>query len=467
MSLRWVWSLLAALSVIAIGAVMLVSITEVESRAWDSSEMEQSRLLTTLLADELKMPMIANSRAEVDTLVQLFMHEVPNAQVYLRWASGEEEHYGDKVLPAPISAMKEWPAAPASVRGAAKWYLMSIRYNTARLGDIALYNPGKSWEFYAEQIRWRLAAAAGLMALVTGLLVFIMSGRIRNNLRLLARASRRVGSGDFSAHLPIRSTNEFGKAFYQFNHMVSNLEQREKIHDLYGHYQRPQLVADEYDRNAQRADKQREVTVLAIHVMDFDGSNMQSPQDDALHTLNRYFTLFEYIALQFGGHVDHMSGDEMVVVFNHPFDLKCHENQAAKAGMAIAAAAGRLAEEGGAENAVGFRVGLATGAVMIGYLGTGRRRQMTVAGEPIVLASRLARSVESDGVIAPYGTMLALGHGFRPQELGECLLPGDSEPVRCINILPGEVYVEQEVKDVVEAAFMRINPVNDSDDDQW
>jgi len=464
MSLRWVWSLLAALSVIAVGAVMLLSITEVEREAWDSSEAEQSRLLTKLLADELKMPMMANSRAEVATLIQVFMYEVPDVQIYLRWASGEEENYGNIMLPAPIAALKEWPVAPASVKGAEKWHVMTIRYNTARLGDIALFNPGKSWEGYAHQIKWRLAAATGLAAFMVGLMVFAMSGRIRNALRLLARASRRVGGGDFSAQLPIRSANEFGKAFYQFNQMVSNLEQREKVHDLYGNYQRPQLVADEYDRNAQRADKQREVSILAILVTGFHGSKVQSPQVDALHTLNRYFALFEYIAHEFGGHVDHISGDEMVVVFNHPFDLKCHENQAAKAGMAIAAAAGRLAADSG--TAVGFRIGLATGEVMIGYLGSGRRRQLTVAGAPIELASQLARGVDSDGVIAPYGIMLAMGHGFRPKELGECMLPGGKRE-RCINILPGEVYVEQEVKDVVEKAFQSFNPVDDPDDDQW
>jgi len=464
MSLRWVWSLLAALSVIAVGVVMLLSITTVEKEAWDSSEREQSRLLTALLGDELKMPMMANSRAEVDSLINAFMYQLPNVQVFLRWARGDEVNYGKTILPAAIAGLKEWPVTPAMVKGADKWYVMTIRYNTARLGDIAIYNPGKAWEAYASQIRWRMAAATLLAALLMGLLVYTMSGRVRNYLRELALACRRVGGGDFSAHLSVRATNEFGKAYYQFNQMVSSLEQREKIHDLYGHYQRPQLVADEYDRNAHRADKQREVTVLAIQVMNFHGSKVQSPQDDALHTLNRYYALFEFIAHEFGGHVDHISGDEMVVVFNHPFDLKCHENQAAKAGMAIAAAAARLTA--GAADAVGFKIGLAIGEVMIGYLGTGRGRQLTVAGAPIELASQLARGVESDGVIAPYGTMLALGHGFRPKELGECLLPAGRQ-MRCINILPGEVYVEQEIAGVVEKAFQAFNPVDDPEDDQW
>ncbi|MDQ6996272.1 MAG: HAMP domain-containing protein [Mariprofundus sp.] len=466
MSLRWVWSLLAAVSVIVVGVVMLLSITTVEKRAWIASEDGQSRLLTNLLAGELKMPMMANSRAEVDSLVTAFMYNIPDAQVYLRWAAGDEENYGNMTLPAPIAALKEWPVTAAALAGAEKWHVVAIRYNTARLGYLALYNPGISWDGYADQIRWRLASAAIFVALLVGLLVFVMSARIRDALRLLAHASRRVGNGDFSAHLPIASANEFGKAFHQFNKMVSNLEQREKVQDLYGSYQRPQLVADEYDRNAQRADKQRAVCILDIHVVDFQPGTQCSAQDDALQTLNRHFILFEYIVHAFGGHVGHISGDEMVAVFNHPFDLKCYENQAAKAGIAVVAAAQRLATEDGPEDVIRYSIALATGEVMIGYLGSGRRRQLTIAGAPIALASQLARVVESDDVIAPYGTMLELGHGFRPRELGEYVLPG-GKTKRCINVLAGEIYVEQETNEVVEKAFMRFNPLEASDSDQW
>ncbi|MDQ6993278.1 MAG: HAMP domain-containing protein [Mariprofundus sp.] len=466
MSLRWVWSLMAAVAVMVVGAVMLITINEIEKRAWLASEQEQSRLLVTLLADELKMPMMANSKTEVEALVQLFMSEVPAVKVYLKWSNGDEENYGDMMLPASATALKEWPTVATQVRGAGKWYVMSIRYSNSRLGDIALYNPGVSWQAYGNQIKWRMAAAATLVALMVALLVFVMSGSIRNALRLLARAARRVGGGDFSAQLPIQSSNEFGKAFHQFNQMVSNLEQRENLYDIYGHYQRPQQVADEFDRNAQRADKKQLVTVLSIHLQGVTFGKVKSPQDDALRELNINFTLLRYIVQAFGGHVNQLSGDEMVVVFNHPFELKCHENQAAKAGMAIASAAARLSKAGNGESTLKFRLGLAIGEVVVGYLGQGRRRQLTVVGAPIALASQLATAVVSDGVVALYDTMLELGHGFRPQEIGNIEL-ADGKVVRCINIMPSELYVEQEIEDVVEKVFQRLNPVMEMGDEQW
>jgi uncharacterized protein YifE (UPF0438 family) len=64
--------------------------------------------------------------------------------------------------------------------------------------------------------------------------------------------------------------------------------------------------------------------------------------------------------------------------------------------------------------------------------------------------------------------MLSLGHGFKQKELGMRTL-ANGEEARCIAILPGEAYVEQEVEEAVNKAFMRIEPGNfyDDDDEGW
>ena len=89
MSLRWGWSLLTLVMVAVVAVTMMVSITDIEKKAWKASEQEQAELLITLLADELKMPMLAGSKTEVETLISMFIHEVPGTTVFLHWASGE------------------------------------------------------------------------------------------------------------------------------------------------------------------------------------------------------------------------------------------------------------------------------------------------------------------------------------------------------------------------------------------
>jgi len=469
MSLRWLWSILMVLLVSSIGVVMMVGVGEIEQRAWNDSERQQSRLLTTLLAGELKMPMLANSREEVDMLVNVFRDQLPGSVVYLKWASGEEEYFGDQALPVVLRQGENWPVLPTSTEGYGKWHAMQVRYNTSSLGQLALYNPGVMWQSSAEKIRWRMAIILLIAAIVTGLLVFVFSGRVRRYLRLLARGCKAVGGGDFAIHLPIQSGNEFGKAFYQFNQMVSRLEQREKMYDLYGHYQRPELVAEEYDRRGRAADAVQEVSVLAVHLQVAATATVAVGivQEEPLTPVNRYLNMLQFVAQSFDGHVERCSADGLVVVFNHPFEVKCHQNQAVKAGMAIAALAERLSTDPMGSLFSRCRIGFSVGELTIGYLGSGRNRQLTVVGEAMTTAMQLARSAPCDGVVAPYGSMLLLGHGFRPRELKD-ITDSDGESIRCIQILSGEAYIEQEVNDAVDKAMQRFNPTNSMDEEeQW
>lgn len=458
MSLRTLWSLLTIFLVAIVAVAMMISIANIEKQAWRDSQHEQAALLTTLLADELKMPMVAVSRPEVNHLIKVFTHHLPGAAVFLRWDDGQTEQFGDAVIPDAIESLAALPAAPAPVAGLDQWYGMGITYNNTQLGSVVVLFPGKSWRQNELRIKMHLIAVAAAIALLATLLAYAMSGRIVKQLRLLARASKRVASGDFAVQLPICSANEFGKAFYQFNKMVSKLEHREKVYDLYGRYQRPHLVADEYDRNT-RLDEhlKREVSIVAVEMADFDTCLQQMDSEQAIAMLNRCFTLFQQVVHAFGGHVDRICDARLVAVFNHPFDLKCHENQAAKAALAMLEAGRRMAIRRPDGGAISFRAGMAIGEVAVGHLGVGRRKEFTIIGAPVTMASQLAGIGHGSRVMAQYGTMLSLGHGFRQKDLDEQKLP-DGRVLRCIHILPGEAYVSQEIDEVVSKAFVRAEP---------
>ncbi len=467
MSLRMLWSLLTIFLVATVAVVMMVSIAHIEKKAWQQSEHDQAKLLLNILSDELKMPMVAVSKPEVDSLIRMFMHQAAGSSVFLSWANGDTESFGDKAIPADIERLSKLPVGAAAVAGQDKWYATGINYNAIHLASIAVKFPGKSWRENDLQIKLDLTITAAVIALFASLLVYALSGRMVKNLRLLAMASKRVASGDFSVQIPIYSSNEFGKSFHQFNKMVSKLEHREKVFDLYGRYQRPNLVADEYDRNT-RLDShdERDVSILAFEMVNFDSFIEQCEHQDVVADLNRVYALFQQVVYAFGGHVDQVAGDRMIAVFNHPFDLKSHENQAAKAGLALLEASIRFNADLPASKQMIFTAGLAIGQVIVGHLGVGRRKEFTVFGAPVALAMQLARVGSGACVTAQYGTMLSLGHGFKQKDLGAQILP-DGKQLRCIHILPGEAYVSQEVDEVVNKSFKRSEPEAGDLDEGW
>jgi len=446
MSLRWVWSLLAALAIAVVGLWMSLAFLQVEKSSWRSSEMEQNHRLIALLSRELKLPMMVNSRTETVNIIETWMQQTPNARIYLQWNSGEEELYRIAQRPIFITNLTHWAKKPLDIEGAEHWSAMAITYNSTELGHIALYNITHEWADMSSPIKWRLFGIVLVMSMLIAAATYAATGRIRHNLLLLANASQKVAQGDFSIYLPIQTSDEFGTTFYQFNQMMTKLEQREKIHDLYGNYANPQKVADVHDRK-----EHRDATILAIHITGMS-ADITHHHGDGLHQLNDYFAIFEHIIQTFDGHVDHFSGDTLVAVFNHPFDLKCHENQAAKAGVAIARSAAHFSD-----HAVQFRVAMAVGDILIGYLGTGRRRQLSIAGEPVSIAIQLARNINSQQLITPHRTTLLLRHGFRPQGMGNCKLSNGTD-IRCVNLLASEDYIEQKVEEALKAAFMAVQP---------
>ncbi len=467
MSLRMLWSLATILIVAVVAIVMMISIANIEKQAWKQSETDQATLLITLLADELKMPMVSVAEPEVSSLIKMFRHRVDGVEVVLQWAKGSRSTFTAHETPDTINHYHAKPAIPTPIEGAPNWYAISVNYNNTYLGTLLMKIPGKAWHAYDLSIKKQLTIMAAITALIAALLVYAMSGRIVRRLRYLAQASKRVGSGDFSVQLPIDTSNEFGKAFHQFNKMVANLEQREKVFDLYGGYQKPQLVADEYDRLTRTHEHiTREISVLAVEMIDFEGYLKTNEQADCIALLNRCFNLFYQIASSFGGHVVQVSGARMIIVFNHPFDLKCHENQAAKAGIAILAGAKKLALKGADGSALIFRAGMATGEVSVGHLGVGRRRDFTVVGEPIDRAEQLAHVGDGRFLTAQYGTMLELGHGFKQKDLGQQTLQ-NGQQMRCILIAPGEAYVVQEVEEIVAKALLRAEPEDAYIDEGW
>jgi len=467
MSLRILWSLLTIFLVAIVTVAMLISIANIEKKAWHHSEGAQARLLIGLLSDELKMPMVAVSTPEVNQLINMFRRHIPGSLVLLHWANGDTNKFGDGVIPAGIEALSNVSDTPAAVRGQPKWYAMGILFNRTKMGSIAVYFPGTSWRKDDIDIKLHLTAMAVVIALLAALLVYGMSGRIVKHLRLLAAACKRVAGGDFAVQLPIRTSNEFGKAFYQFNKMVARLEHREKVYDLYGRYQRPHLVADEYDKNTRLDDHlDREVSVVTVEIINFDVYMQHSDHELVIATLNRCFALFQQVVHEFGGHVDRVYDERLVAVFNHPFDLKCHENQAAKAAMAIIEAGKKMAIERPDGGILVFRAAMAIGEVAIGHLGIGRRKELTMIGTPITLSAQLVKLGDGGNVTAQYGTMLALGHGFKQKDLGQQTLP-DGTQLRCINILPGESYISHDIEQVVAKAFVRNEVEYLPEDEGW
>jgi adenylate cyclase len=161
-----------------------------------------------------------------------------------------------------------------------------------------------------------------------------------------------------------------------------------------------------------------EVTVLFCDMAGFTSRTEDMEPHHVLLLLNRCFSDMTEVVQAEGGVVDKYIGDCLMAVFGAPFAQTDHAQRAARSALGLRDAIGRINAEG--TLAVGFRIGMHSGRAVAGDVGHVTRRNWTVLGATVNLASRMESSIAQPGQIVLTGqTRAALGDGFdvRPIEI--------------------------------------------------
>lgn len=187
-----------------------------------------------------------------------------------------------------------------------------------------------------------------------------------------------------------------------------------------------------------------EATVLFTDIRNFTPISERVPPEQAVAMLNDYFTRMVRIVFRYGGTLDKFLGDGMMVVFGAP--LKVTEAPARAVGVALEMA--RVAEtfnqelaERGFPEEVRIGIGIATGTVVAGNIGSPERMDYTCIGDTVNFASRLesANKEQATRVLICEETWAALGGRVVGRQLDAFHLKGKLKAVRPYAIDPDAV----------------------------
>ena len=143
------------------------------------------------------------------------------------------------------------------------------------------------------------------------------------------------------------------------------------------------------------------------------------------------------IVTRYDGHVAQLLGDGLLIYFGYP---RAHEDDAARAlraSLELVEAMGRLNEALMPRHGVTLRirVGVHTGSVVMGLLGSGDRRENVAVGDTMNIAARLQGLAEPDTVVTSEATRRLVVGQFVTRDLGAHTLKGIAEPVRVHAVL--------------------------------
>ena len=171
---------------------------------------------------------------------------------------------------------------------------------------------------------------------------------------------------------------------------------RRSLAQLFGHYLPPERVramASDPDRflDVASSAENRELTVLFCDLRGFTPMSEKMPPERLRELLNLYFLRMSQIIHGHGGTLDKFIGDAVMAFWGAPQADEQHAAHAVQAAMAMIAAIGplnaELAERGLPPLAP--CIGLATGVVCVGDLGSALRRSYTAVGDGVNLAARI------------------------------------------------------------------------------
>ena len=247
----------------------------------------------------------------------------------------------------------------------------------------------------AAQVMGSLLVAIVFIAIVGSLaavgLALFVAASVATPLREVQGAMREVELGNLDARCPVVTNDEIGAAAEGFNRMVGGLKEREFLKETFGKYVsrevRDEILAGRVSLEGQA----REVTILFADLRDFTPWVEASSPREVVRDFNEYFSEMDRAIREHRGLVLQFIGDEIEAAFGAPVAYPAHAEMAVRAALDMRRrlAAWNAERERAGKAPLRHGIGIHTGSVLAGNIGSSERQSYALVGDPVNLASRI------------------------------------------------------------------------------
>jgi len=274
-----------------------------------------------------------------------------------------------------------------------KRYMGFYRVNGAPICFV-LSVPAKTVLKPLNQLTLQMAALNISLIMALLLLLVVVTRRIsRPIIDLMNSAVQVTEEGPYRDSIEVKSRDEIGQLTEAFNEMMEGLRQRDFIRDTFGRYVTKEVVEELLDTSdgLKLGGEIREVTIMLSDLRGFTPLCENLNPDQVIEVLNRYLSRMSKIIGQYKGTINEFIGDAILTFFGAP--IKYGDSPARAVACALAM---QLAmEEVNRENSdkglppLSMGIGINTGEVIVGNIGSKERAKYGVVGHNINLASRV------------------------------------------------------------------------------
>jgi adenylate cyclase len=218
-------------------------------------------------------------------------------------------------------------------------------------------------------------------------------------------------------------------------HLVASVADAQRRRERLGRYFSPQVTARLETTGTLGSGESREVTILFSDIRGFTALSESLPCEDVVTLLNECHACMVEKIFAFGGTLDKFIGDGIMAYFGAPVVQADHAERAVRCALAMQEGLAELNRDRGGRGLAALRVGIGlhTGPVIVGDIGSPQRREYTAIGDAVNVAARIEQLTKVHGVpiLVSDETRRGAGAGISFAAVGATQLRGRARPVDC------------------------------------
>jgi class 3 adenylate cyclase len=286
------------------------------------------------------------------------------------------------------------------------------------------------------------------LAAILGLLFsFFVSTGITRPVRRLLEGTRAVEAGRLDGSIDVTTRDEIGQLTAAFNKMVEQLRHKERMRETFGRYIDPRVVEGLIERQSLTATdgERRVMTVLFCDMKGFTSLSEGMTPQGLVKVMNHYLSTMSGPIRSRQGIIDKYIGDAIMAYWGPPFNEDADQARLAclaaidmaDRGTALRTELPELLGVRSVPSECDIRIGIATGEVLVGSIGSEFMMSYTVMGDAVNLASRLegTNKIYGSHALVSEATVKAAADVIEFREVDRLVVVGQTRPVTVFEII--------------------------------
>jgi adenylate cyclase len=311
-----------------------------------------------------------------------------------------------------------------------------IRFKDKQLGEVHV---GVSLDFIRQVTRRERSSIITMTFFIVmiGIAIAVLLGFwFSRPILKLVLAAQEISKGNYQYKVELARNDELGNLAVAFNNMSDELWMKSLMQDSFGKYVGPEVL-EMIMNNPESAwlkGHRSEATIIFSDIRGFTAYSEEREPEEIVEKLNECLEIQTRAILEHGGYVDKFVGDGVFGVFGVPVYHKDHVERGVRAAIDMQVAL-RKAAKNGNELLSLIGIGINTGEVVSGNIGSQVKMEYTVVGDSVNIASRLNGFAGPGDVIISKEIYERLKGMIAVEALPPHEIKGRSEPMESFKVL--------------------------------